>query len=190
MITAIILAAGTSTRLGTPKQLLKFQDRPMIRWITQNVLKSDVDEVIVVLGHQVEKISKVLEDLPIKAIYNPDFHQGQSTSVKLGVNSCSKGSSFLFILGDQPFVKVDTINLLIKEFQQHGGIIVPYYQGRRGNPVIIDEKFTSEFSTLSGDIGARKIILQHPESIVGVNITDEGIIFDIDTWEDYRHIRG
>lgn len=192
MITAIVLAAGVSSRMGTPKQLLIYQGRPLLRHVVENLLKSQVDEIIVVLGHQGAEVAEALKGLPVRIIINQDYGSGQSTSVKAGLQAlpASEGDlrGVLFFLGDQPFVKPETINLLIDHYRQQGGIIAPYYQGTRGNPVLFDQKFFAEFQVLTGDVGAREIISRHPEDLKKVDVPDRGVLQDIDTPEDYRDL--
>ena len=203
MITAIVLAAGTSTRLGMPKQLLDYQGRPLIRHVVKTILSSQVQDIIVVVGSRAEKVSEALKGLPIRIVINEAFADGQSTSVKKGVSALQKGSALLegstlmeesfqkgvlFALGDQPLLKTETIDLLIQEFNTHAGIIVPYYQGTRGNPVIFAEKFLPEFQLLSGDTGAKEIFRRYQEEIHRLDVEDIGVIFDIDTWEDYNRL--
>lgn len=188
-VTAIVLAAGLSSRLGTPKQLLNFQGRPLIRHVTETVLASQVDEVIVVVGFVGEKVSEALKGLPVKIIVNQDFAQGQSASVTTGVNALddnflSKG--VLFALGDQPLLQSATINLLVDQFSQYGGIVVPYYNKTPGNPVIFDHKYLPDFQELRGDVGAREIIQRHRNDVHCTDVTDRGVLFDIDTLEDYQ----
>lgn len=192
MITAIVLAAGISSRMGTPKQLLMYQGRPLLRHVVENLRKSQVDEIIVVLGHQGAEVADALKGLPVRIIINEDYGAGQSTSVKAGLQAlpASDGDrrGVLFFLGDQPFVKPETINLLIEHYRQQGGIIAPYYQGTRGNPILFDQKFFSEFQALTGDVGAREIISRHPEDLQKVDVPDRGVLQDIDTPEDYRKL--
>lgn len=185
MITAILLAAGTSSRLGQPKQLLPFRGRPLVRHIAETLLATKVDELIVVLGHQAPKISQALEGLPLKIVINCDYHLGLSSSLKTGLaaqNSHSDG--LLFALGDLPLLQSTTINNIIQEFEQYGGIIVPYYQGTRGNPIIMDQSYVQELSSLSGDVGARELLIRHHIAVRAIEIDDPGVLLDIDTPQD------
>lgn len=204
MITAIILAAGTSTRLGTPKQLLLYKGCPLLRQTVNTLMKTKVNQIIVVLGHEADKIAKVLHGLPVQIVVNKDYLKGQSSSLKSGLSAYSNwlssqnpdNASFLhghhqgilFALCDQPLVKHESVNLLIERFQQNGGIVVPVYSGRRGNPVIMEQKYLSEFNSITGDVGARDIIINNAHDVSRVEVDDKGVIFDIDTLEDYRQL--
>lgn len=192
MITAIVLAAGTSSRMGTAKQLLTYRGLPLLRHVVENLLVSQVDNIIVVLGHQAAEVAKTLNGLPVQLVINQDFACGQSTSIKSGLTLVA-GANYqyrgvLFVLGDQPLVTPETINLIIEHHRQYGGIVAPYYQGVRGNPVLFDRKFFTELDSLTGDIGAREIIARHPEDLSKVEVQDIGVLQDIDTPEDYRKL--
>ncbi|OPX83731.1 MAG: Nicotine blue oxidoreductase [Pelotomaculum sp. PtaB.Bin104] len=187
MITAVILAAGEASRMGVPKQLLSYQGRPLITHVVYNLLRSQVDEVVVVLGSRAEQVLEVLTGCPVKVVLNCAFATGQSSSLKAGLAVLDHSTqAVLFALGDQPLVDTRTINLVLKRYQSARGIIAPYFMGKRGNPVLFDRFFFTEISSLSGDVGAREIIRRHPESLVKVDVTDRGVVIDVDTWEDYR----
>jgi len=197
LITAIVLAAGMSTRLEKPKQLLDYQGHPLIRHVVKTLLSSQVQDIIVVVGSRAREVSEALKELPVRIIVNEAYAHGQSTSVKKGVNallelSAIKGDSLpkgvMFALGDQPVLKTETIDLLIKSFNSHGGIIVPYYKETRGNPVIFAQKFLSEFQLLSGDTGAKELLRRYQGEVHQVVVDDVGVTFDIDTWEDYNQL--
>jgi len=186
LISGVVLAAGISSRLGVPKQLLAYRGKPLIAHVVESLLVSQVDEVVVVLGNRAEQVMEVLAGYSIRTIINPEFTAGQSTSLKAGLTALSSATrAALFMLGDQPLVNAQTINLLIDRYRLAGGIVAPYFNGKRGNPVLFDRDFFKEISFLSGDVGAREIIHRHPESLVKVDVADSGVVFDVDTWADY-----
>lgn len=189
MIAGVVLAAGESSRLGVPKQLLVYQGVPLIAYVVDKLLRSQVDEVIVVLGSKAEEVNAALAGYPVKVVINREYRAGQSTSLKAGLAALSgavKGA--LFALGDQPLVSIQTIDLLIKNYRLSGGIIAPYFNGKRGNPVIFDRKYFAAMLSLSGDVGAREVLRRHPESLIKVDVLDRGVVFDVDTWEDYHEL--
>ncbi|OPX90136.1 molybdenum cofactor cytidylyltransferase [Pelotomaculum sp. PtaB.Bin117] len=189
MIAGVVLAAGASSRLGVPKQLLAYRGRPIIAHVVENLLMSQLDEVIVVLGSRAEQVMEVLAGYSIRIINNHEFAAGQSTSLKAGIMSLSSATrAALFALGDQPLVSVQTINLLIHYYWLTGGIVAPYFKGKRGNPVLFDRDFFGEMSFLSGDVGAREVIRRHSKSLVRVDVEDSGVVFDVDTWGDYHDL--
>jgi len=188
MISAILLAAGESKRMGEPKQLMPFSRGTMVEQTVDNLLNSTVDEVIVVVGHRAEEVIKTIVTKPVKLAVNPDYQQGMSTSIIAGLRLVdSRAQAVMLALGDQPLVDSQTINRLIDEFYNHNkGIAIPTYRGRRGHPVIFAIKYREKLLELKGDIGGRQIIKDHPDDILEITVDSEGVITDIDTRNDYQ----
>jgi molybdenum cofactor cytidylyltransferase len=173
MLSAIILAAGESKRMGEAKQLMPLGKSTLLEQAIDNLLNSSVDETIVVLGHQAEEITKKIASKPVKIVINPDYQQGMSTSIVAGLIMVDPRSrAVMLALGDQPLVTSRTINQLIGAFIKHNkGIAVPTYRGRRGHPIIF---------------GGREIIQNHPKDVFMVAVDSESVVSDIDTQEDYK----
>jgi molybdenum cofactor cytidylyltransferase len=190
MISAILLAAGESNRMGQPKQLMPFGQSTILEGTIDNILNSAVSETIVVLGYREEEVQKTIARKPVKIAINPDYQQGMSASIIAGLKQIDKRArAVLIALGDQPFVNSQTINNLVEAFiANKGGIIIPVYQGRRGNPVIFAIKYTGELLNLKGDVGGREIVKRHPDDVLEVEVNCEGIVLDIDTMENYTPI--
>ena len=188
MISAILLAAGESKRMGKPKQLMPFGQNTILEQAIDNLLRSAVDEVIVVVGYQAEEVVKTIGTRSVKLVVNPDYKQGMSTSIIAGLNQVdSQAKAVMLAFGDQPLIDSQTINRLIEEFNNHDkGIAIPAYQGRRGHPIIFTTKYKEKLLALKGDIGGRQIVDDHPDDIVEVAVNSEGIITDIDTVGDYK----
>ncbi len=187
MLSALLLAAGESKRMGKLKQLMPLGKSTIIEQAIDNLLSSAVNEVIVVVGHKAEEITKTIATKPIKIIVNPNYQEGMSTSIIAGLILVDpQAQAVMLALGDQPLVDSQTIKRLIAEFYNHDkGIAVPTYKGKRGHPVIFAIKYKAELLELKGDIGGREIIEHHPEDILEVAVDSESIISDIDTEEDY-----
>jgi len=187
MISAILLAAGESNRMGQPKQLMPFGQSTIVERTIGNLLDSAVSETIVVLGYKEEEIRKTIAGKPVKIAINPDYQQGMSTSIIAGLKQIDKrASAVLIALGDQPFVDSQTITSLVEAFIANSrGIIIPVYQGRRGNPVIFAIKYKGELLNLKGDVGGREIIKRHPDDVLEVTGNCEGVLLDINTAENY-----
>ena len=188
MMSAILLAAGQSKRMGELKQLMPFGQSTIVEQAVDNLLGSSVDEVILVVGYKAEDVIKAIAAKPIKLVINPDYEQGMSTSVIAGLNLVHSGvQGVMLALGDQPLVDSQTINILIGEFYNHDkGIAVPTYQGRRGHPIIFAIKYKEQLLKLGGDVGGRKIIKDHPDDILEVAVNSESVIADFDTTDDYQ----
>ena len=183
MISAIILAAGESKRMGKSKQLIPFGRSTILEETVNNMLNSKVSEVIVVLGSRADEVTEKIAFKPVKTVVNPDYQQGMSTSVIAGLRLIdSSALAVMIALGDQPLINSQAINRLIEEFCNHDkGIAIPTYQGRRGHPVIFAIRYKGELLRLKGDIGGREIIDRHPDDVLEVAVNCEGICIDIDT---------
>ena len=190
MLSAILLAAGESKRMGKPKQLIPLGSSTILEQAIDNLLNSAVDEVIVVLGYRAEEITETIAAKPVKIIVNPNYRQGMSTSIIAGLILVdSQAQAVMLALGDQPLVDSQTINQLIDEFYNHDkGIAIPTYQGKRGHPIIFAIKYKPELLELEGDIGGRQIIQCHPDDILEVAVDSKSVIADIDTRADYHSL--
>ena len=167
-IAAIILAAGRSTRMGGPNKLLaEIGGRPLVRIAVEEALASRAHPVIVVTGHQRDKVEAALDGLKVERVHNPDFAQGLSTSVKAGLAAVPDDvDGAIICLGDMPQVDAALIDRLAAAFDPERGalIVVPTVDGKRGNPVVWSRRFFHELATLEGDVGARHLIARYPEA--------------------------
>ena len=192
-ISAILLGAGQSSRMGRDKLVLPWGKKTILERCLEVLLRSEIEEVVVVLSVGGTDLEKRIKNCPsslrrkIKVILNPDRRRGMSTSIRTGLrNLCSKSEGILIALGDQPLLKARTVDALIRAFE--GGerkIIVPLYHGRRGNPVLFDRWYTKELMKLRGDAGGRSVIESYPERIIKVQTRSEAVVKDMDTWEEY-----
>jgi molybdenum cofactor cytidylyltransferase len=184
-VTAIVLAAGRSTRMGGPNKLLaELGGKKLVRIVTEQALASKASEVIVVTGHQAELVENSLQGLKVKFVRNPDFAGGLASSVKAGIAAVPAGADGAVIcLGDMPLIDAQLIDRLIETFAPDRGnlIAVPVSDGRRGNPVLWSRRFFGELMTLDGDVGARHLIAKHAEAVAEVPVEGFGAFLDIDT---------
>jgi molybdenum cofactor cytidylyltransferase len=193
-IAGVILAAGMSTRMGSPKQLLKLGDRYLLQLVVEAAVKSKLEKIYLVLGYQHERILGKLHGLrknpKIEILHNPGFEEGMSSSVKCGVGAAqSDFDAVMFLLGDQPFVSPKMINRLLTEYNKSDRqICVPAFQGRRGNPAIFGSFFFKQLINISGDKGGRQIIQDNPEDVLVLPIKDPKALFDIDNPEDLKKL--
>jgi molybdenum cofactor cytidylyltransferase len=190
MIAAIILAAGESKRMGRVKQLLPFRGGTILGQITENLLQSQAAEIVVVLGYQAEKIAPQIARERVKIVVNPDFKQGMSSSIKCGLSHISEAADgVMIVLGDQPLIEKETIDLLIEKHRQSDrGITLPVYKGIRGHPVIFKMKYKDELLRLTGDIGGKQIVERHPSDVLEVEVDSESVIISIDVESDYQSL--
>jgi len=188
MLSAILLAAGESKRMGEPKQLMPLGKHTLLEQAIDNLLNSSVDETIVVVGHKAEEITRAIATKPVKIMFNPNYQQGMSTSIVAGLILVDpRSQAVILALGDQPLVESRTINQLIDAFNSHDkGIAVPTHRGKRGHPIIFNIKYKAELLELEGDIGGREIIKNHPDDVLEVAVDSTSVISDIDTQDDYK----
>jgi molybdenum cofactor cytidylyltransferase len=186
-VTAVILAAGRSTRMGGPNKLLaELAGKPLVRIVTEQALASKASEVIVVTGHQAPEVEKALAGLKVRFVRNPDFVAGLASSVKTGIAAVpATADAAVVCLGDMPLIDARLVDRLIEAFAPDRGnlIAVPVSDNRRGNPVLWSRRFFSELMTLDGDIGARHLIARHNEAVAEVSVEGHGAFLDIDTPE-------
>ena len=194
MLSAIILAAGESRRMGVQnKLLLQIDSEVLIRKFVKSVSYSLVDAVLVVVGFEAEKIKAVLHDQSVKFVENPSYEEGMTTSIQSGVKASSNESTGLMIcLADMPFAETSDLNLLIQAFNDYRStesslIIVPVFQGKRGNPVLFSEEFRDKILTHKGE-GCREIVRQFPHYVKEVSMENDNLLRDIDTPEDYMFV--
>jgi molybdenum cofactor cytidylyltransferase len=189
MISAIVLAAGESKRMGRPKQMLAWQGKTLLRHVLESLINSDADEIILVLGHEAEAIRKSLPEFQIKIVTNPDYKEGMASSLRQGLLAMDpKSEAFLVLLADQPGIGPEIINHMIREFRQANpkrGIVRPVYRGLRGHPVLIGAQYLQEARQLQGDVGARQILIDHPDDILEIDVDRDVVQKDIDTPEEY-----
>jgi len=193
MISAVILAAGESRRMGAQnKLLLQIGSEVLIRKFVESVCASAADAVLVVLGHEAEKIKAVLQDQTVRFVNNTCFEEGMTTSIQSGVKAASTESTGLMIcLADLPFAETSDFNRLIQAFSDFRRtdsslIIVPVYQGQRGNPVLFSAEFRDKILAHKGE-GCREIVRQYPQSVREVCMENDNLLRDIDTPVDYNH---
>jgi len=187
----VMLAAGSSSRLGRAKQLVTIDGESLIRRMTKVALATVCRPIIVVLGAQNERIALEIADLPILILKNPEWEEGMSSSIRLGVEQLMRGapstSAVVLMLCDQPMVSSDLINRLVAHFQKNANqVFACEYGNQLGVPALFDRSFFDELSQLKGAAGAKKVIAQH-ESTVHRLAFPEGEL-DIDTPEDYQRV--
>ncbi len=196
-LSGIILAAGTSTRMGRPKQLLSLEGRPLLQHVVDAAVASCLDEIIVVLGHRAEEIRAAINcPDPVRMIVNAEYAEGQSTSLRAGLRAASpRAKAAAVLLGDQPRVTAQLINTVAAAFRDAcADVVRPVYcdpDGRHvpGHPVFLARRVWPDMDELRGDEGARALLAVHPEWLREVLVEGDPPR-DIDTWDDYRSTAG
>jgi molybdenum cofactor cytidylyltransferase len=184
---AIILAAGSSTRMGSQKMLLPFGESTILETVIQNILDSSIDSVLVVLGANHQEILKVIEPLPVEVCINTKHLSGMLSSVICGFNALPDDTgTVLIFLGDQPGIFPHVTNSIIDAYNESlHGIVIPVTEYRRGHPLLVDFKYKREIERLDLEKGLRTLMHLFPEDVLEVEVDEPGILVDIDTPEDY-----
>lgn len=184
----ILLAAGTSSRFGDRNKLLATHDgTPLVRIAAETLLSAAVDPVIVVVGHEADRVREALGELPVETIHNLEYTSGQATSLRHGIEALRARGKFdaaLVALGDMPFVTTETIDALVSAYARGAGnALAAGYDGDRGNPVLFDRQFFGALTDVTGDVGGREILLESDAAAI-VNVGDPGVRRDVDKPDD------
>ncbi|MCZ2126920.1 MAG: putative selenium-dependent hydroxylase accessory protein YqeC [Anaerolineales bacterium] len=187
----VILAAGKASRYGDLKQLLDWKGKPFVRRVAETALQANLNPVVVVVGFRHAEVESHLRDLPVTVVYNPDFEQGQSSSVKAGINVLpSNIGAAIFLLADQPQIPASVVQALTESHNaERQSILAPLVlEERRANPVLMDRVAFPDLLQLSGDAGGRAIFDKHKVSYLAWH--DDSLLFDVDKPEDYEKLKG
>jgi len=183
-ITAVVLAAGASTRMGSSNKLLaRFDGRPIVEWVVRAAMSSAAAEIVVVTGFESERIREALAGFPVRFAENPDDAAGLSTSVKAGIAALNDDTTgALFLLGDMPRVTASVIDRLIACFRRRGGSAIcrPVFGDRAGNPVLWPRDLFAAMAAIEGDRGGRDLLETHEDRLCPVGVDTDGVFFDVD----------
>ena len=189
MISGIILASGFSERMEKDKLLLEVGGMPVVERVVKAAKFSLLDDVILI--YQNARVRAIAEKYQVRTVYNDRAYEGQSAAVKLGVRESRPDTeAFMFLVGDQPFLDSDTINTLIDcHASNPQAIIVPVYNGKRGNPAIFPSIFRNDLLAIEGDIGGRAVIEKRGDRVKLVALENGMAGMDFDTEEEYGRIQ-
>jgi len=192
-IAAIVLAAGRSTRMGAINKLIaEIGGKPLVRIAAEQALASRAAPVIVVTGHEREKVEAALAGLPVRFAHNAGYAEGLGSSLRAGIAAVPKEADGVIVcLGDMPQVDAQLIDKLLAAFDPEKGalVVVPSIGGRRGNPVVWARRFFADLMTVQGDIGARHLISSYPEAVVEVPVAGDAALTDVDTPESLSAVK-
>lgn len=189
-VAGVLLAAGRGTRMGSSNKLLMdVGGRPLVVVAVEQAIGSQLDCVVVVVGHQADQVRAALAGMPVEIFENPDFREGLSASIRAGIGALTSGfDGVAFLLGDMPCVRSSHIDTLIGAFATagRGAICVSSYQGSRGNPVLWDAQYLPDLRRLSGDVGGRGLLARYADRVREVPMPDGGVLIDVDRPDDFR----
>ncbi|MDT8375022.1 MAG: nucleotidyltransferase family protein [Bacteroidales bacterium] len=186
-IWAIVLAAGESKRMGSPKMLLPWMGMTIIEQVVENVLASDVSGAVLVLGAGSCGIKNITSRYNVVHCYNEQYQSGMLSSVRCGFAALPDDCTAVVVMpGDQPMIEAGEINRVLAARMESGkGIVVPVYRGRRGHPLLIDSRYREEVMSLPENEGLRVLAARYPGDLFEAETDDPSVLRDIDTQEDY-----
>ena len=189
-VVAIVLAAGKSSRFGGAKQLEKVGKKALLERTLTAVRRSSVDKIVLVLGHEANRILDRIDTDGLRVVINRRYDAGLSSSVRAGMGEIPDARAVVLVLADQPFQSAATINRLIETYRRSGRhIVAPTLRGAQRNPVLFDRSLFWELMSLSGDAGAKPIILRHPDEVLSLEVSDPRQFLDIDTRADLERAK-
>lgn len=191
VVSGVILAAGTSSRMGRPKQLLLLDGRILLQYVVDLAAKAELDEILVVLGHRAPEIRERLE-LPShgRIVLNEDFASGQASSLRAGLAAANReATSAVVLMGDQPGVPPRAVRRVLDAYRRTGGPVVrAYYGDVPGHPVVLGRAIWDEVVREGRDEGARAAFGSHPEWIV-IERFEESLPAEVDTPEEFEALK-
>jgi len=190
MISAILLAAGESKRMGDFKQLLPFRGKTFVATCVDNLLAAGLDEVIVVTGHRADDVREALADRSISFTHNQQYRSGMSSSIKQGLRAVSaEACAFLIALVDQPQIPAAVFSQVIEAYRRQTPLIaIASSLGRRGHPILLDMKLRDEILLMDDAVGLKQVVQTHSEESMLIEVATQSILVDCDVPEDYRGI--
>jgi molybdenum cofactor cytidylyltransferase len=185
---AVILAAGSSRRMGSQKLLLPLGHSTIIEKVVDNVLNSALEHVMVVLGANQAEVRDVLGNRPVHFCFNREHQKGMLSSVRCGIRALPADAvTALIYLGDQPEIPPSVTNSVLHAYSEElYGIVIPVFGHRRGHPLLVDMKYRKEIEQLDLEEGLRSLRHHFPEDVLEVELEEPGILVDIDTPADYK----
>lgn len=188
MISVVVLAAGLSTRMGSQKLLRPVRGRPMLEKVLGVFRRAKVDEIVVVLGRDAERLRSEVRFHNERVVVNHEATRGMSSSLKLGLRSVSpRAEAAIVALGDQPFLSPSTVDLIVEGYRaENSPIVVPVYGGKRGNPVLFAKSLFPEVMKVRRDVGAKSVVKKHGRKVLEIRVRDAGVLLDVDTQADYE----
>lgn len=185
-VAAIVVAAGSSSRMGQHKPLMRLRGKPLLEYCLECVRASSAREIILVLGADADRTRHEIPLEGIRVVVNDGYREGMSSSIRVGLKAATPGAAaYLIVLGDQPFVTARTIDAMIARYDStRAAAVVPTFRRTRGNPVLLDRSLAPEIESVRGDVGCRGVIAAHAAEVVEVPVDDPGVLLDVDTPED------
>lgn len=196
MLTVIVLAAGMSRRMGGEnKLLLPFDGKTMLETTLDHILAAGAGEVVVVAGHEADRIRSILGNRPVTVVFNPDYATGMTTSIQAGVRAASaQAEGFMICLSDMPLIQAETYRALAgiffeKKKTEERVIVQPFIENTPGNPVIFSAFYKNDILALDFSEGCKPIVQAHRALVIQVNVATDAVLRDADTVEAFEEMK-
>ena len=189
MISAVVLAAGLSTRMKRLKQLLPYGEHTVVEQVVSIILTSPVDEVLVVTGHEREAVEAMLDRWPIRTVFNPHYAEGEMlSSVQVGLRAAGKSQAALLVVGDMPAIEESVVAQLVRAYQASGenSVYIPSFQMRAGHPVLVPRPYWEAILKLSTENSLRSVLRAKNTPVQWVVVNTPSVLRDMDTPDDYE----
>ncbi len=191
---AVLLAAGLSKRMGDiNKLLIPLDNKPMIRHVAEQYAEAGIGSIIIVVGHQQDRVRNALAGLDVKIVFNEEYRNGQITSIRCGLKALpEKVKTVLVGLSDQPLLTANDIQQLLNGFgeQSEKSMLVPYYQGERGNPIVLSAEQALAVDSDGIRLGCRKLIDRYPKKVMRFEVFSNHYTCDLDTAIEVKELLG
>ena len=173
--------------MGRLKQLLPVNNKPVILHCTDRIIASGIEDIIAVVRHDSEDLKNILNSLPVKVVLNRNPDSEMAESVRIGLHAVDKSITGVMVcLSDHPLVRTDTFKILIQAHEQEAEkILIPCFNGRRGHPVLFPR---DAIQAVFSGMNLREVIHANPQRVTLVHVTDDGVLFDMDTVEEYKDL--
>lgn len=191
-VSAILLAAGESRRMGQVNKLaLPINGVPLVLHTLQTLLQSQLAEVLVVVGHEQDRVRGLLAGMPVRIVSNPHYHQGQMSSVVCGMQALQQACAGVMVcLSDQALLEPADINRLVTQFLASPvPVLVPTYRGQRGNPIILASQHRADILKDETNLGCKLFIENNPELVATLAFDNDHVLFDLDTPDDVAQLQ-
>jgi molybdenum cofactor cytidylyltransferase len=194
MITALILAAGQSKRMGQPKMLLPWGNTTVLGQVIETVRRAEIDDILVITGGVRDEIERIVTQYAIRSTHNPDYTSGEMlSSLQTGLRAVREKTSAdaaLIVLGDQPQVQEGSVRAVVRRFvETESSLVVPSFQMRRGHPWLVARPLWDEILQMKSPQSPRDFLNRHASEIEYVDVDNPSILADLDTFEDYLKSR-
>lgn len=186
---AVVTAAGSAVRFGSKKLLAPINGEPLLDHTIRSLLEGGVSEVIVVVGtdarREIARDVNAMNDPRVRPVENPDPSRGMFSSIQIGVASAN-GDALVVLPGDMPYVRPETVRAVIAKFREVSAIVSPRYRGKRGHPVVMPPSLRDEIAATPPTANLHDVIKRHPGEPVDLEVTDPGVVRDVDTPADLQ----